>query len=192
VLAIYRLVDCWGCPFLFNDPAVHWLLSSAALGPIIKFFLFLISFIPWKLRGFDRWWNYDIIYRIPVLSVIYHFVNHWGCHQGCLLLTTQWFTDSWFQPLLGCYQVISSLRPLAFWDVMNNVIHLIVQRIPVLSVIYYLVDHWGCLFPTTQRFTDSWSQPLLGCFVSSSSYRSSGFSSHNNPASDVSCSWIVY
>ena len=91
------LVDCWGRPSLSNNPAVHWLLSSAALGPSLSSSLFLVSFVSWKLRGCDRWWNYDIIYRIPVLSVIYHLVDH----RGCFLLTTQWFTDSCFSATLG-------------------------------------------------------------------------------------------
>src|SRR5712675_22326 len=66
------------------------------------------------------------------LSVIYCLINH----RGCLLLTTQWFTDSCLQPLLGCCQVISSLCPLAFWDAMNNRIHLIFQHIPVVCQLF--------------------------------------------------------
>ena len=104
MLAICCLVDCWGRSFLSNDPAVRWHLSSAALGPLLSFSLFLVPFVSWKLRGCNRWWNYNIIYRIPVLSVIYHLVDH----RGCLPLTTQRFTDSCLQPLLGCCQVISS------------------------------------------------------------------------------------
>jgi len=150
-----------GASFSFNGPAVCWLLSSAALGLVIEFFPLLVSFVFWKLRGCDRWWNYDIIYRIPVLSVIYHLVDH----RGCLPLTTQRFTDSWSQPLLGLLSspfVSSSF--FVFWDAMNNVTYPFIQCIPVLSVIYCLIDHRGCLLPTTQRFTDSCLQPLLGCY----------------------------
>jgi len=90
-------------PFL----TIQWFADSCCLGtfePFIKFFLLLVFLVLWKLRGCDRWWNSDIIYCIPVLLVIYHLIDHWGC----LLLTTQWFTDSWFQPLLGCLIVFVS------------------------------------------------------------------------------------
>ena len=123
----------------FNNSVVHWFLISAALGLLSSHFVPSCS----CFLGCDE--QCDTSHcstHSSCLSVIYYLINH----RGCFLLTTQWFTDSCLQPLLGCCQVISSLCPLAFWNSMNNRIRLIVQRFPVvLLVIYCLVDHWGSL-----------------------------------------------
>jgi len=52
-----------------------------------------------------------------------------------------------------------------------------IYRIPIMSVIYCLIDYWGCLFSLTiQRFADSCHQLLLDLLLSSSFFSFPSFS----------------
>jgi len=114
------LLPCWllGCPLFITIQRFTDSCHQPLLGSLLSssFFSFPSSF--WKLRGCDRWWNYDIIYRIPVLLVIYYLIDHRGFFPELwyllFFLVTQWFTDSWCQPLSVTWSLLLFVS-LGFW-----------------------------------------------------------------------------